>query len=107
MTKVYVTCDTPFDFSEAERFGDLEFVTHSDIHNPKGSPHNAELLRQIREKIKAYDPDEDFILPVGSPYVQGCVFMALGLRGIREVRVLRWSNRDRLYIPVHLQFDRG
>lgn len=104
--KVYATNETNFDFARAEAFGELVFLTDKDINNSKASLHNVALLNDIRRKLRQYDPSMDFILPVGSPYVQACAFWSLGLMGHRVINILRWSNRDRLYTPVYLEFDR-
>lgn len=104
--KVYVTQETGFDFSPAERFGTVSFITADDVYNSKNSLHNMGLIRQVRRALRNYDPDTDFIVPVGSPYVQAVVFWVLGLMGHESISILRWSNRDHLYVPVALRNPR-
>lgn len=97
---VYVTQETEYDFLPAEAFGEIKFITSHDINNVRGSLHNEELIRRIRMRLHAFDPARDFVVITGSPYVAAVVFLILGNRGITEVNLLRWSNRDRVYIPL-------
>lgn len=100
---IFVTQETQYDFRPAEEFGDLKFLTTFDVHNNKNSPHNVRLIDDIRHQLRKFQPDFDFILPVGSPYVQAVTFWCLGCLGHRSISILRWSSRDRIYIPLHLQ----
>lgn len=102
---VYVTQETEFDFRPAERFGAVKFLTASDVHNSKNSLHNSLLIKDMQRALRRYDPSKDFIVPVGSPYVQAIAFWVLGMMGHTSISILRWSNRDRLYIPVILRSD--
>lgn len=104
--KVYVTQETDYDFLPAEKFGEVTFITNDDLNNTKGSLHNDKVFAQIRESIKRFDPDHDFIVIAGSPYIAAVVFTLLGRRGIRHATVLRWSNRDRIYVPLFLEFGK-
>ena len=105
MSIIWITQETPHNFTSAEEFGEVVFVTNRDLHNHPNSLHNPEVLRQIQSKLTRFDPDNDFILPVGSPYISAMVFMMLGRAGVDKVRILRWSNRDKLYIPLYIHFS--
>lgn len=100
MAKVYVTQESNHDFTPAEQWGDVEFLTKEEISPIKQSLRNEALLEDLEHKLKKYDPDEDFIVVAGSPYVAALVFYLLGRRGVPQIRMLRWSNRDRLYGPL-------
>lgn len=109
---VYVTHETnfaskPYDFSLAEKYGTVEFVTRNDVNNMKNSLENKALVREIRMRLHKFDPDRDFVLIAGSPYVTALMFLILGARKIRKVKFLRWSNRDRLYTPVTIDLYPG
>lgn len=106
MPAVYVTQETNHDFSPAEAFGDVTFLTSHDFLNIKDSVHNEELLSELSFKLKKFNPDEDYIVTAGSPYVVAATFLLLGHRKIRNVRVLRWDNRDRKYIPLYIELRR-
>jgi hypothetical protein len=100
MAKVWVTQETNHDFLQAQQWGDVVFITNDDVSGIRGSLRNETLIDGIHHKMKNYDPDEDYIVITGSPYVAAMVFHALGLRGVRQLRMLRWSNRDHVYAPV-------
>ncbi len=102
MSTVWVIQETSHDFSDAERFGDVQFLTRDDLNNMKNSIHNERLMASLRTKLRATDP-EDFFLIAGSPYVSAVVFMMLGQMGRFSVKMLRWSNRDRAYFPLPLE----
>ena len=97
---VYVTQETDHAFKDAERYGDVEFLTHLDLRNIEKSAHNEHMLADIAFKLKKYDESQDWIVVAGSPYVSAAVFLILGRKGVRQVRVLRWDNRDFKYIPL-------
>jgi hypothetical protein len=100
---VYVTQETPHDFSKAESFGTIEFLTRDDLNNVKGSLHNERLVVDITRKLKDFDESRDWIVIAGSPYVSALVFMLLGRRGLKSVKILRWDNRDYIYVPMHFE----
>lgn len=102
MNKVYVTQEMSFDYTDAEKYGQVEFLTRDDLHNVKGSLHNERLMSDLRHKVRRIEED-DYILITGSPYVNSAVFMLLGARGVKKVRILRWDNRNRKYIPLYLE----
>lgn len=102
--KVYVTQETNHDFRAAAEFGDLVFLTdgrRDDFHNTKG-PHNVDLIDRLQAALREYN-EGDFVVLVGSPYVQAAVMWILGNLGFRIVRLLRWDNRDYVYSPLELR----
>ena len=101
--KVFVTYETNHDFSEAERYGEITFLTSDDLSNVRGSVRNEGILSNIRNKLKKFDAENDWIVVTGSPYVAAAVFLILGNRKIRSVNVLRWDNRDFVYRPMHIE----
>lgn len=105
MSKIFVTQETSYDFGPAESYGEIKFVTNDDMNNTKGSLHNADLLRQIRMALHGFNQDEDFMIIAGSPYVAAMVMMVLGRKGFSKIKFLRWSNRDRVYTPVTIEFN--
>ena len=105
MAKDFITQETSSDFSAAESYGEIVFVTNDDMNNTRGSLHNEDLLRQIRMTLHKFNQKEDFIIIAGSPYVAGMVFMVLGRKGHDSIKFLRWSNCDRVYTPVTIEFN--
>lgn len=106
MSTVYVTQENGHDFSKAEQYGEVVFLTHDDLNNLKGSLHNEDLLNRIRGRLIKFNEDEDWIVVTGSPYVTAAVFMILGAKHVRKVQVLRWDNRDFRYIPMYIELPK-
>lgn len=101
MTKVYVTQETNLDFTPALSFGEVEFITRDELSPMQNSIRNEVTIDQIRHAMSKFNPDEDYIVIAGSPYVAAVVFYVLGrYRRVRYIRMLRWSNRDRMYSPL-------
>jgi hypothetical protein len=100
--KVFVTQETNLDFTPAEQFGEVQFLTRDDLNNIKGSLHNEAIVADLAAKLKDFDYVRDYVVIAGSPYISALVFMILGKMNLREVRVLRWNNRDFNYIPMYL-----
>lgn len=107
MSIVYVVQETNHDFSDAETFGKLMFLSvdkQDDFHNIRDSEHNTRLVSHLRHGLREFNVDRDFIVVAGSPYVNAAVFWILGKMNERVINVLRWDNRDRKYVPLPLQF---
>lgn len=104
--RVFVTQETAYDFSKAEQFGDVVFLSvdrKDDFHNIVNSGHNRRLLAHLRQTLRDYDEENDHLIIAGSPYVSAAVFWLLGRRGVKRINLLRWDNRDRIYMPLPLQ----
>lgn len=97
---VWVTQETPNDFLPAQQYGEVKFITRDEVHNVTPSPHNEHMVRMIRRIARKFDHEEDRIIVTGSPYVAAILFMALGERNVPYVNLLRWSNQNRVYIPL-------
>lgn len=104
--RVFVTQETNYDFTPAEQFGDIVFLTHKDLNNMRASIHNDKVAAEIKDKLKHFDPEEDWIVIAGSPYIAALVFMLIGRKNINSIKVLRWDNRDFRYVPLHIELRR-
>lgn len=104
--RVFVTQETSHDFRAAEQFGTVEFVTAGDLNNMRQSLHNERLIADVKDKLKDFDPERDWLVITGSPYVSALVFLLLGMKKFRSVRILRWDNRDFCYVPLHIELRR-
>lgn len=102
MAKVFVTQEHPsLNYAPAEEFGEVVFMTIDDYSSIKNSLHNIDLIDELKNTVKEFDPDVDYIVISGSPVVSAIVFMLVGMmyQG-RQINVLRWSNRDHMYQPT-------
>lgn len=107
MAKVYITQETNKDFSHAEQFGEIEFLSYDradDFHSVSNSINNEKLLAHLAHKLRRFNQDEDYLVITGSPYVSAAVFWILGRMQIRRLNLLRWDNREFKYTPLKLQW---
>lgn len=104
--KVYISQETRYDFSPAEAYGEVVFITSKDLNNLRQSQHNEALVAQVKDALKHYDPEYDWIVISGSPYVAALVFMLIGRTRPQHVQILRWDNRDFKYAPLHIELRR-
>lgn len=100
--RVFVTQEMDrLDYSPAEKFGDVVFLTRSEFSHVKSSLGNIELVRQIRDRLADFNAEIDFVVCSGSPTVAAAVFAIIG-RKCGRWTILRWSNRDFAYNPVEI-----
>lgn len=95
--KVLVTQENPnLNYLPAEQFGEVHFLTRLDFSPIRNSLTNDAVIKELRDKLRDYNPQTDYIVISGSPVVSSVAFMI-----IREktdtVNILRWSNRDQMY----------
>jgi hypothetical protein len=103
---VWVTQETDVDFSEAERYGEVKFLTANDFNNTRSSIKNQFLLMSLRKQLTEFEPENDWIVITGSPIVSCAVFAILGWMRHPLVRILRWDNRDLVYRPHYLELNK-
>ena len=87
-------------------FGEVRYLTGRDFVNIRHSEQNEEVMWHLAQKLKSFDPANDFLIIGQNPYMAAAVFAILGLMNVREFCILRWDNRDRSYIPLWLNFRR-
>jgi len=96
MKKVYITQEnTNHNYTQAEQYGDIVFLTRSDFSTIKNSLSNKALIEELRSKLKNFDKD-DYVIVSGSPTVACAAFMILREK-TDSLNILKWSNRDHHY----------
>ena len=91
---VWVTQENPkFDYTPAEKYGELRFITCKDYTNNENSLFNSGLSEEIMLELREFNPDVDYLLPSGSPVVMMAVAAILG-RDCRNLKILKWNNRN-------------
>lgn len=106
MSRVWVLQETNHDFTKAENYGEVVFVSvagQDDFNNLRGSLSNERLLAHLSHELRDFNPEEDYIVITGSPYITAATFLILGNRRVQGVRFLRWDNRDLIYIPLYIE----
>ncbi|MBT9158756.1 MAG: hypothetical protein DDT26_00003 [Dehalococcoidia bacterium] len=108
--RVFITQESgSLNYSNAEAFGDVVFLTAREPSPVASSIINASIIDELRGKLATFDPVVDYIAPSGSPVVSGMAFLLLSERlakvNARKISVLRWSNRDKVYQPITFQLQ--
>lgn len=98
MPKVYVVQENPnIDYSDAERFGDVIFMTMSELQPMRNSRRNAMILGDIESHVMAFNPEEDYVLLSGNLIAIGYAFSLLMAKSKGVLRCLQYSRIDRKY----------
>lgn len=99
MARVFVLNKSAHDFSSAESFGELIFVTdgHYNIFN------TGQLIQFLANFFSDFDSQEDFLVMSGSPFVASLAFTYL-INNVNSVKLLLFDAKQRIYIPRTLTF---
>jgi FAD/FMN-containing dehydrogenase len=85
------------DLTPARKHGQIE-VLLSPTAIPFGDP--TEIVEELHRKLREYNPDRDWLLPMGNPALIGWAVAIAAEYGGGRVRTLIWSARDQDYIPT-------
>ena len=103
--KVYVTQEViTANYGPAEDWGEVVFLSVSEVSNVPNSLHNAKLVHSIRERLREFEPSIDFIAPSGSPVITGVVFAILRER-TSKFNILKWNSRDGRYTCIKIDIQ--
>lgn len=103
--KVYVTQEVrTANYGPAEQFGEVVFLTASELSQFKNSVHNKKVIAVLRENLKNFNKEIDFIAPSGSPVITGLVFAILREK-TTHFQVLKWNARDQMYAPLFISIE--
>jgi hypothetical protein len=102
-TRVFVVHENlSMNFSDAERFGEVRFITNREWNPRRGSMTNGETFDAIRTKMfNEYRPGKDFLILNGPPVILGFAFhiaMLMSHRAAPGVCILSWDKRAGKYI---------
>ena len=98
--KVFVVQENPrLNYVDAERFGEVVFMTSKEFSPLKNSLVNAEIISDIQAFMKDFDPDNDYLLLTGGPVLLGYAFhLAISKKGY--ITVLQWDGMKQAYLPI-------
>jgi hypothetical protein len=100
MGNVYVVQENPkLNYMDAERFGDVVFMTSREYSPLKNSLVNKEITATIQGYMVGFNPDEDFLLLTGGPVLLGYAFY-LGISKKGYINVLQWDGIKQAYLPI-------
>jgi hypothetical protein len=100
--RVYVVQENRHaDYSDAERFGEVVFMTVDEFKPLNASLRNEDIKADIRKYLGSFTRD-DFIILTGNPTMIGFAFHLCAAAGV--VNVLQWDKIDNSYKPFQFQF---
>lgn len=105
MSTVFVVRENGrMDYTDAERFGQVEFMTADEFSPIRTSIRNRRTLEDIDRCLERFDPERDWLVLTGSPVLIGHVFhQAMQRSATGQLQLLQWdraNNRYReLYFP--------
>lgn len=95
--KVYVVQENNrIDYSDAERFGEVIFLTAEEIKPVAGSLRNIQILSSIQKQMEAFNPSIDRMVMTGNPLVMGYAFHLAMMKSPRIV-CLQWDRFEGRY----------
>lgn len=100
MGRVFVVQENPrLNYVDAERFGEVVFMTSKEFSPLKNSLINVEIINGVQAFMKEFDPDKDFLLLTGGPMLLGYVFhLAISKKGY--LTALQWDGIKQAYLPI-------
>jgi hypothetical protein len=75
------------DLRPAEKFGQLAAVFDHDM-----DPSHPTDIRNAELRLEDFDPEQDYILPNGSPIATLATGIILGKKNVKEVQTLIWDK---------------
>lgn len=92
-------------YSDAERFGEVRFVTNREWNPRRGSLSNDQTFEAIDRCLEEFDLRTDYVVFNGPPVIIGYAFHRLmatpRFRGF-DLKVLTWDKRHNKYIEGHV-----
>ena len=98
MSKVYVVTESQnMDYGDAERFGEVSFITRRNLRPCPNSLINQDIKADIAHGCKAFNPDTDYLVLTGSPINIGYAFSEIRKNSPHGFRLLQWNSRSYKY----------
>ena len=95
--KVYVVQDNGTkNFNDAHKFGDIVILQRRDIPLFEDTKL---IIIEMREKLKDFDPQKDWLLLTGDPLLIGLSTFIVGSTK-HHVPCLKWDRQTTQYFPV-------
>lgn len=107
-SRVFVVQEGAHDYSAAEEFGELQFLSSAEITSTdiQVSERNRGIIDEMRRRLRAsYIPGNDYVLLTGSPVAIAWVVMLLATFDAPFHRVLKWDAQQRAYLPYNIYRD--
>ena len=94
-----------FDYSCAEKFGTIKYITCEEYSPNPNSKANTDLEKDIIENIKEFDPKKDFLLLSGSPITIGLIMHRIWhfIAPVNKFKVLLRNGRSEKYMELEIR----
>tara|TARA_R110000787_G_scaffold24321_1_gene69173 strand:- start:29 stop:382 length:354 start_codon:yes stop_codon:yes gene_type:complete len=102
MSKVYITQDNNRNYTPAFQYGTPIFVTDKEYSSVLNANVNREIICDIEDVVREYNPENDYVLPSGDVTVLAPMLIHAILQAHGYVTVLKWQNKDKMYTPIKL-----
>ena len=97
---VYVVQENPrINYTPAEKFGIVKFLTADEYSPSQHSIRNKRILEDVIRGLSNFDPDRDYIILSGNPIIMSFAF-SLVLQRKGYVKALWYQSMDRDYVEV-------
>lgn len=96
---VWVTQECNNDYSAAEKYGEVRFITRSELRPFSDSKQTGNVFRDILKFKSQYVPSVDYIVLSGNPMINAVLCMSLDGK---NHNFLKWNNRSVGYTPFVL-----
>ena len=109
MSKVYLVQEIPVDretgqprvdITPALQYGEI-VIMHKRLAQMQFSP--GPLIIEIKEKLKDFNPEEDYILNYGDPNIIQAVGSILAIK-YKKYKTLKYDRRQKSYYPIEMDF---
>ena len=85
----------------ALKFGEIEVLQRFDLPLHQDP---APTVVELRDKLKDYNSEKDWVLLTGDPVLIGIVFHVIGARS-KIIRCLKWDRQRTEYFPIILNLN--
>lgn len=101
---VWVITEGNNDYTPAERFGTVKFITDQELRPSPASMQTHSAHADLRDFHKEYRPEVDYIVPTGNPVL--IVLLGLILGRHRNHLCLKWDSRTKEYTRYNISYYR-
>ena len=99
MTVYVAQQDDRKNLKAAARFGELKFIFTRGVFPDNQQERTVEMLRIARRVLKDFNPEHDYIVPIGDP-VSIALIAAVVSETWEVLPLLKWDGENEAYYPV-------
>jgi hypothetical protein len=100
MTVYVIQENSDHNYSAAEEYGEVVFLTADSYSNNNNSLHNRKVEVAIVKGLERFNPESDYLLCAGHPILIGIAFHVVATKVKGEFRCLRWNKLHMRYTAL-------